>query len=187
MSGPWEPDPIERLPTDYTRQRNSGQSILSYSLNNKWTKFSIGPVNKPGRFYAFSSREMMKFREKNSLGATHKTIFSRPIRDTGGAKHPELSKQYTLQNQRLDSLTLKSEKARDGLGDRSAPYCLARLEVHYLLRAFGLHNISISSCVRKELISNRDDLGGAEPGILNLIHFISYRNLLTLTLGRHFF
>jgi len=83
---------VEGFPADDAGHRTSGKAILTGPLDYQRPKLSIGPVNKTGRLYSLSFCLLMQTRQNYAFGATVKRVFSRPIRDTGGAEHPHQPK-----------------------------------------------------------------------------------------------
>jgi len=88
MGHPGHSYAVQGFPAQNARQGTPGRAILPGPLNYQRPELSIGPVNKTGGTDPLSFCLLLQTRQNYAFGATVKRVFSRPIRDTGGAEHP---------------------------------------------------------------------------------------------------
>ena len=72
---------IQSFPTDDTRKWNSWKSILSNTLNDDGSKFSIGPGNETSGRHPFSFRLVLKSSDETTLCTAAAITRRGPIRD----------------------------------------------------------------------------------------------------------
>jgi len=73
---------IQSFPTDDTWKWNSWKSILSNSLNDNGSKFSIAPRDETGRRHSFPFRLLLKSSDETTLCTAAAITWRRPIRDS---------------------------------------------------------------------------------------------------------